>query len=218
MRSSTMRRNQNTPFKYQNSPNFLGEELEDHLNISSESVTRVGKLLDLEHNQTFRYPHLGTFRSVFALWQWLQNDTNNDNFRFMTTTDIKKHLHENRNVKTNFVKNFKVIIANALWLKIKYDKEALAELKNIPIGVSYVFYKTVTTYPVRQRLASKYPSWLSDIVEEIHKAVIANNVPDFSKLITDPIEIRFAYLEGFLRDYLPVVYEKLTDDKCNNAS
>ena len=206
------------PFKYQDSPNFLGEELEDHLNISSESITKIGKLLDLEHEQTFTYPHIGTFKTVFGLWYWLQDDNNNDKFRYMSTSDIKKHLHENKNIKTNFVKNFRVIIATALWLKLRHHTEALAEFKNIPMGISYVFYKTVKTHSSKQRLATKYPLWLSDIVEEIHIAVRLNRSPDFSKLVTDPNDIRFVYLEGFLKDCMPIVYDRLTSKKENSLN
>jgi hypothetical protein len=198
---------------YQDTPNAFGGELQDHINISQESKTQIGKLLDPEYIFPFTYPHIGRFTSVFGLWQWLQNSTHSDSFRVLSPLEIKRILHVTPDIKTNFVKNFRAIIAYSTWLKVKKSRQAMFELKEIPRDLKYIFYKTIKTSSTDARLALKYPFWLSDIAEEIHSAVVNETIPDFSKFATNKKEVRFMFLEGFLKERLPVIYENLMKEK-----
>ena len=108
-------------------PNSLLEEGVDHINISSQSKTHLGKLLDPSYFKVIRYPCIGKFNSVLNLWYWLKSEEMDDRLRSYTGVKLKSIAPRPPSYKN--VTNFKAIIAYATYLKLKDYPSAMKDLK-----------------------------------------------------------------------------------------
>lgn len=185
---------------YYNAPNNAKKEGEDHINISIQSETRLGKLLDPAYLKTINYRYVGKFNSVLSLWYWVRSGTLDDNFRRLTGQKLKMFAEAN-GVFGNYVPNFKAIIAKATWIKVKGYPNLLKEIKELDAGVKFYSYHVVKSSGLR--ICTNYAAMIIEVVEEIVKAVKEDREPNFALFVDKPNLAGLDYLEGVLVKIMP---------------
>lgn len=196
---------------YSHQPNKFGKEGEDHINISINSETRLGKVLSLEYIKTFYYPNIGKFGSVSSLWFWVRSENLDDNLRNLTGNKLQDYVKENKAYGV-YTPNFKAIIGYATWLKISKYPSLIEELKNLDTSkIVFLSYRTIKSSGIR--LSTKFSELLIDIANEITRAVKENSEPNFDFLCDNKDEAGLFYLEGVLKRILTT--EKIEELKLN---
>ena len=178
-----------------NNPNKFGKEGDDHINISIQSETRLGKIFDPAYLKVINYKHIGKFNSVMSLWYWIRSSTLDDTIRRLTGRNLKTFAEAN-GVFNKFVPNFKAIIGQATWNKIKSYPDIIKEIKNLDEKKTLVSYHIVKSSGLR--IATSYAALIIDIAELIIKAVKEGKEPDFSVFVDTPNKSGMLYLEGVL--------------------
>lgn len=206
---------------YYNNPNDCGIEGEDHINISIQSSTKLGKLLDPAYLKTINYRYIGKFSSVLSLWYWIRSDKLDDNFRRLTGSKLKVYAETNK-VFGNYVPNFKAIIAKATWIKVKSYPNILKEIKELDPNIKLYSYHIVKSSNLR--ICTNYASMIIEIAEEIINAVKEDREPNFDLFVDKPNVTGLDYLEGVLIKVLPIdkieemkLQENTIDDTDNNV-
>lgn len=197
---------------YFNSPNNAGKEGTDHINISIQSETRLGKLLDPAYLKTINYRYVGKFNSVLSLWYWVRSTNLDDNFRRLTGSKLKAYAEAN-GVFGNYVPNFKAIVAKATWVKVKGYPNLLKEIKELDANVKFYSYHIVKSSGLR--ICTNYAAMIIEVVEEIVKAVKENREPNFELFADKPNVAGLDFLEGVLAKVMPK--EKIEEMKAQNV-
>lgn len=179
-------------------PNSFTQEGVDHINISSQSKTHLGKLLDPSYFKVVNYPHIGKFNSVLNLWYWLKAKDMDDRLRKYTGVRLKKVV-ETIDTKS-IVPNFKAIIAYATYLKLKDYPTAIQELKTLDPAIEFTSYYTPRGSLVR--LCSNYAPVVVDVAKHIQQALLKSDEPDFDDLVNSSCDKQFYYLRAFLESKL----------------
>lgn len=138
----------------------------NHINVFAFAKTELGRLLDPNARSGFSYPHLGSFNSIGGLWAYLLSE-NNDSYRALHGNRIKKVL---RDLPHKHVENFKLIIAEATWIKVLNSENLvnkIIESKGLPFKRYYLRDKAVVEV---MGLA-----WYMDVLERIRANIILNN-------------------------------------------
>lgn len=177
-----------------NSPNKFGNDGEDHINISVNGATQLGKVLAPEYIKTFYYPHAGKFASVMSLWFWVRSQDFDDNLRNLTGVRLRNYVQAN-NAYGEYTPNFKAIIAYATWLKVKKYPDLLRQLKELNTEeVKFLSYRTIKDSGLR--LSTKYSDLIISIANEISKALKEGREPNFDFLCDSQDKKGLNYLEG----------------------
>lgn len=185
---------------YYNSPNNAGKEGVDHINISIQSETRLGKLFDPAYLKTINYRYVGKFNSVLSLWYWVRSPNLDDNFRRLTGAKLKMYAEAN-GVFGNYVPNFKAIVAKATWVKIKGYPNVLKEIKELDSNVKFYSYHIVKASGLR--ICTNYAAMIIEVIEEIVKAVKEDREPNFALFVDKPNVADLDFLEGVLAKVMP---------------
>lgn len=199
-----------------NNPNKFGKEGEDHINISIQSETRLGKIFDPAYLKVINYKHIGKFNSVLSLWYWVRSATLDDTIRRLTGRNLKVYADSN-GIFNKFVPNFKAIIGQATWNKIKSYPDIIREIKALDDKKTLISYHIVKSSGLR--IATSYAALIIDIAELIIKAVKEGKEPDFSVFVDTKDKAGMVYLEGVLEKVMsPEVLERMrnaehTDDE-----
>lgn len=178
-----------------NNPNKFGKEGEDHINISIQSETRLGKVFDPAYLKVINYKYIGKFNSVLSLWYWVRSPILDDNIRRLTGRNLKMYA-EKSGVFNKFVPNFKAIIGQATWYKIKSYPDVIKEIKALDENKAITSYHIVKSSGLR--ITTSYASLIIDIAKLIIKAVKEDKEPDFSVFVDTKDKAGMLYLEGVL--------------------
>ena len=181
--------------KYYHHPNSYQAEGVDHININPKSEFYVGRVFEPSFLRVINYPFIGKFRSISNLWVWLKVKPLDDSLRRLGLRDVQRILASG-NGRDSYVPNFKIIIANATYLKIKNDSVAMDEIKKIPKGTPILSYYRPKGSPVR--ICSNYANIIIPIVNEIVEAVQEGREPNFFFLAERGFSTNMEYLEPFL--------------------
>ena len=179
-------------------PNSLLEEGVDHINISSQSKTHLGKLLDPSYFKVINYPHIGKFSSVLNLWYWLKSDVMDDRLRNYTGAKLKSIAPSPPNYKN--VTNFKAIIAYATYLKLKDYPNALRDLKEFSEDMQFASYYTPRGSIVR--MCSSYAAFMVEVAQFIQTELLKQGHISFDSMATEVGSAEYFYLEPFLKSRL----------------
>ena len=190
----------NNTRQFFNMPNTFGEEGEDHINISTRSISQLGRLLDPDYVKSFSYPHIGVFSSVMSLWYWLRSPDMDDSLRKMTGTTLRQYSRNNR-LDQVYTPNFRVVIGIATWLKVKEYTNILNEIKKMPKDTVFLAYHHVNGSQVR--MTNNSASIIVPIAEEIFRAVHEGREPDFSQMADRSHLSGLSYLHGALKRFMP---------------
>lgn len=179
-------------------PNSLLEEGVDHINISSQSKTHLGKLLDPSYFKVIRYPCIGKFNSVLNLWYWLKSEEMDDRLRNYTGAKLKSIAPRPPSYK--HITNFKAIITYATYLKIKDYPSAMKDLREFGEGMQFASYYTPRGSMVR--MCSSYAALIIEVAEFIQAELLKPGPISFDKMATEVGGSEYFYTEPFLRGRL----------------
>ena len=201
---------------YYNFPNNFKKEGEDHINISLQSETRLGKLLDPGYVKTFNYKFIGKFSSVMSLWYWVRASDLDDNIRRLTGRQLKSYA-ESKGIFKEFVPNFKAIIAVATWNKLRQYPFIIKEIKELDPNIKLLSYHVIKASNLR--VCTNYAGLIIEIANELFAAIREDRQPDFDKFVDDKSKVGLMYLEGVLSKILPLEkIEELKKAEVNNEN
>lgn len=178
-----------------NRPNNYMMEGEDHLNISIQSSSPVGRILDPGYCANFEYPHLGRFKSILALTYWLKSPTKDDAIRMLKGYKLKKYISDN-NLHGKRLPNYHAILAKATWIRISARKDIIDKVKSLPENIELLSYHTDRVSNVR--ITTNYAKTAVAISSEILAAIREEREPDFDMFVTEPEFTGRVYLDGIL--------------------
>ena len=181
------------------SPNHYGNDGDDHINISPYGKTHLGRLLDPSYVKPFTYPHIGKFNSVLGLWEWLKHNPSDDRCRKASGFELKKLAIAQKSTMC-YVPNFKAIIAQATYIKLKNDPFSLDTLIVLSQTKTLLSYYTPGNGVVR--LNSAYSHLLLEVIGCVIQTSDTLKKPCFLTLCDKPGLTGWNYLEGYLRDRL----------------
>lgn len=176
-------------------PNDYGQEGEDHINLSIQSTTRMGKIFDPGYLKVVNYPHIGKFCSIFSMWCWLKSSTMDDNLRRLSGHQLVRYI-DNNDISMSNVPNFKAIIAKATWDKLQAYPAVLEEMRQLPDNVQLLSYNVIRSSNLR--VCTKYAALIIGIAREFISALKQEREPNFDLFVDDPSKASLDYLEGAL--------------------
>lgn len=144
----------------------MEEDGHDHINTSSSAVTKLGRALEINAHVPFNHPDLGPFKSVGGLWYFIGGDTQDESFRHAFGGACRSR---GQNVKMREVAGFKVIIAEATWIKIRSDE--LLSKAMAACELPYRCYYLVGELGLPKSTPSS--EWYMPILEEIARTLKA---------------------------------------------
>lgn len=165
-----------------NKPNLFKEEGVDHINISSQSKLKLGRILDPSYCCNIEYPHIGTFKSALALGYWLRSKDLDDKIRKLAGHKLKSYVAEH-NLYNKRIANYTAIIANAVWIQIKGRSDVLDYIKSLDPSLTILSYYTHKSSGIR--ITTNYAPMVVAISSEIIEAVKEGREPDFTQFATD---------------------------------
>lgn len=171
-------------------PNKFSKEGLDHINISSKSLTRLGKMLDPSYGKVIYYPGIGKFSSVLNLWYWVMSDPLDDSLRNLSGHKLTNKI---KSINTKRVYHFKAIIAYATYLKLKEYPDILEEIRTLRDDIVFLSYYTPPHSLVR--VTSAYAKVIVEIISEVVKQIkLDKTEPDFISLTTRGISTNNYFL------------------------
>jgi hypothetical protein len=159
-----------------------GEDGIDHINVSQMGKTELGKFLDINAKAPFNHPELAQFQSVGGLWFYVKTEDHPESFRYIWGDRCRKMGKE---YKTIDVDSFKLIIADATWIKIISNPAMVEEmlLSDLPFK-NYFYYGAL-----RIKKPTPESLWYCKVLETIRNTLKlrveindATLQPDFSFL------------------------------------
>ena len=159
-------------------PSFdlIGLDGEHHININDKAATTLGKALCHTSNLDFIHSVYGKFNSMEGFWFYIRSQSGDDSLRKLNAIAANKF---GKNLAIKQVKDFRLIIAEANWQKIKAYPLLKEELKalTLPLDSYYVHNQE---YNIRIRLSNSL--WIVAIFHEIRLALQQEREPDFQFL------------------------------------
>lgn len=167
----------------------------DHINIYERSTVELGQALAHGNKLGFNHSIFGSFGNIEAFWHYIQSNERDDRIRQMkneTLKDFAKQLTRSK------VTNFRAIIIDANYQRIKQYKEIVAEMIQSELPFDCYYYNQSD---IRQR--HQYSIWLIQGFEEIRKALKENREPDLSRFLdVENSEIYQFVVPAYLRNKL----------------
>lgn len=179
-----------------NRPNNFGKEGTDHLNISIQSSSPVGRMLDPGYCCNFDHPHLGRFKSVLALTYWLKSPTKDDAIRNLKGHRLKRYIAEHK-LHGIRLPNYYDIVARATWIRLMSRPDIVQRIKELPDDLELVSYYTDKLSGVR--ITTNYARSVVKISKELIEAIKEDRYPDFKQFVTEPELAGKAFLESVMQ-------------------
>jgi len=156
--------------------NFIGEDGVDHINVWEYAKTSLGKALNHLADMPFKHDIYGKFHSMEAFWYYIRSKSGDDQIRQMSGFRARRF---GMNLEAKKVKDFRAVIADANWQKIKAYPLLKQELKELLLPID-AYYINNPELNVRIRPVSSM--WLVPALHEIRVALQEEREPDFSFL------------------------------------
>lgn len=155
----------------------IGEDGVNHINMSDEGQTELGRMLAHTSRLPFTHSHYGHFNTMNNFWYYIRSVERDDRLRSFYGKRLKTFL------KTNTthcrIPNFRVIIMDANWQRVQQHPLLATALKDsgLPLDCWYRYRRENGL-----RLRPNFAFWLIAGFEEIRKALKENREPDFDFL------------------------------------
>lgn len=181
-----------------NKPNQFKVEGEDHINVSLQSKTKLGRLFDPGYCLNLEYPHIGKFKSILALGYWLRSPDLNDSIRTLSGSKLKNYVKDH-DLHGKRVPNYTAIVAKATWLRVSARPDVIEEIKNLPDDIDILSYSVHKTSNLR--ITTNYAPMVVAITKEIIRAIKADEEPNLDMFVQDKSCSGMDYLEGILSQH-----------------
>lgn len=148
----------------------------DHINIWEQAETPLGKFLSHNNDKSFTHNLFGKFNNMEAFWHYIQSEERDDRIRVMSGRSLKNF---SKKLTITKIVNFRAIIMDANWQRIKKHKSVIEELRRSTLPFDCYYVNSQTSLRIRPT----FFKWLIKGFEEIRQAVIEDRDPNFSFLI-----------------------------------
>lgn len=196
------------------SPMKLGLDGVDHINTWEGAETLIGQFLSHNYHHKFHHNLFGRFDSIEAFWYYIRSEERDDGIRSMSGKTLKEFIDK---LNLNRVTNFRAIIMDTQYQRIKQFKDIVEEIKTsvLPYDCYYINSKS------NLRTRPGFFRWIMEGHEEIRKALKENREPDFGFLLDQ----KNSGIYDFVITKLPSSVEELkvsdmgkTPEACNDSN
>jgi hypothetical protein len=157
------------------SPKNWKEDGIDHINIYSKAGTELGKFLSNNTKTPFRHRIFGKFKCVDGFWWYITSVERDDYIRGLDGYQLQNFK---RKLTLRNVKNFKAMVIDTIWQKIKQHQSYAKLLKESDLPLDCY---SINDYGVLHR--PTYYRWLLSGLEELRTALKENREPDLTFLL-----------------------------------
>lgn len=155
--------------------NNIGEDGVDHINISLNAKTDLGRFLSERNSVSFTHPLFGPFKTVTGLEAWLITDQD-DIFRNL----VNSRVHQLQKTKTrNKAHNVRFHQLVATWIKICSSPNYARALKDQPLPLEKYYVDPVSKINIRDVNAR----WFVPGLMELQNALIEDRAPDLERFL-----------------------------------
>lgn len=183
-------------------PKNWKEEGVDHINISTKSVTEIGRWLSMLYFREFKHPVLLNFNSLQHFNYFILDADHRDELRtYEPTYSLKPHFGR---VVRKKIPNHKVLVLQAMYFKIMGSPIQVQHL--IDSELPFDGYIEIEATGIRSRYEES--SWMVAGAEEIRAALRADRAPDFRRWLDNGTTV-----EGIYKDLLMEVSGKYNGDE-----
>lgn len=157
-------------------PGMWKKEGEDHINISKNSETKLGRLLSLDNVRHWEHSLLGPFRSLNSLWFFLKAVHKSDEIRTITGFDLKNFVNRRCGGQVGRIPHFQAVILESAYQRVLYCPDIAAAI--LESDLPFDCYRVVPASGVCVRF--EHSTWLTRGYEEIREALKENREPNFN--------------------------------------
>lgn len=161
----------------------IGTDGVDHINVWEHGETSLGRGLSSLADLPFTHKTFGKFRSVEGFWHYVRFQSKDDSLRNLKGVAVRRYVQELEAAhpeKTVRVADFRAMIADANWQKLKSWPLLAEEFKDCQLPLDGYYTRTTNT-DLRIRMTSSV--WFIPGLVEIRNALIDNRLPDFTFLL-----------------------------------
>lgn len=151
---------------FAHAPRQRGEKEDgiDHINVSEDGVTELGRLLDINAHTPFVHPELNRFASLGGLWLFIRSAQKEDSLRYIWGKNCRSAAKKLQVVN---VTGFKTIIAYATWFKVASNPHLVQLIVDSELPFSNYFYFG----ELKLRRQTGEAVWYVKILEEIRRTL-----------------------------------------------
>lgn len=168
----------------------------DHINISPGGLTDIGYALDFKAQYKFTHNVFGYFATIQGFYNWLRSNSRDDAYRTVVSRALDNHARNNRDDLNAYVVNFRFLIVDAIWQKIKSYPTMLTAFREseLPFEMYYdQFLDRTDKEAGTTRSRPSIAQWIIPALQVMREAAKENTEPDLSYLIADKEELEEFY-------------------------
>lgn len=180
-KQNKFRNNEKTPQSFFIAPTDWRGDGIDHINVNHSAATNIGRFLSHDSLYPVINPKFGRFASVRSMWMWLRSEERDDRLR---TLHGRPASILQRSLTPREVANFRCIILDTDYNKLKQYPDALEEFKNNTLPLDCYFFDTDSEIMIPRRRSTH--RWLVEGWTEIRNALNEKREPDFTPWLDVP--------------------------------
>lgn len=161
----------------------IGVDGIDHINVWEHGESSLGRALSSLADLPFTHKTYGKFKSIEGFWHYIRFEDKDDSLRNLKGIAVRRYVQELEAAhpeKTVRVSDFRAVIADANWQKLKAWPLLLEEFKECQLPLDG-YYTRTTNLDLRIRMTSSI--WFIPGLVEIRNALIDDREPDFTFLL-----------------------------------
>lgn len=160
----------------------------DHINVSEDGKTELGRMLDMNAHTPFVHPELSSFSSVGGLSIYIRSQEKDDHLRHVWGKSCRQVY---KKLSMSQVDGFKTIIAYATWFKVASNPQ----LTKLMIDSSLPFRSYFFFGELRVCRQPSEAVWHVRILEEIRRIIKLRKENSLGG-IEKPVWPDFQFLDG----------------------
>lgn len=181
---------------------LLKDDGEDHINMWDAAETELGKVLNHSYKLEFHHSVFGKFISIETFWSYVRSIERDDQIRSLSGRPLREFI--NNKINTCQVTNFKAIIMDTHWQRIKCSQPLMEEIKNSTLRFDCYYIHAESGQKIRPPMFK----WVCLGLEEIRKALKEDREPDFKFLLDD----KSSQIYDFVNDHILKKENNVTTD------
>jgi hypothetical protein len=141
-----------------------GEDGVNFINVSYAANTRLGSFLDINAHTPFEHPEIGNFESVGGVWYYIKSQVPDEAFRHVWGDRVR---NMGKRIIAREVIGFRTIIADATWVKIVSNPEAMNDMADTTVPFKSFYYYG----PLNLKKSIQDTGWYLVALEEIRRTL-----------------------------------------------
>lgn len=151
----------------------------DHINITGNAQTELGRFLSIRNTMVFDNPVLGDFRSINNAWHFVRARNLHDQIRHISDAARLREFIIKNGGELQHIANFNALVMHVAYLRLLTSPRMMKAMMDSTLP--FDTYRIIGVSGIRQRFT--YVNWFITGYAEIRSALIERREPDFSKLM-----------------------------------